>query len=864
MKTTFKLNFITNGEGIKTIDEVVGYDEFTYKVKQENNRYGRDINFLDNDLTFYKNRNHEFDLILFYWATFGWESQIQLIINIDGLEEVMGILNFKDANTDQIEFFTCSIIDDNVKSLVKKRDDIETNIFSNKTIDDDDIDPVSVKNMLLKAKPILQKSSWEMEGVFNGGTSRSELGGGAETRFINPVRVLKSFSFDDSFVPFSEKSKDKTAFEIVRLKNSGKDITVSIKDSSFEINGDSDGGGNGDITYKLIVATATIVDGKIINDSSGLVSTLVENVIYSGKISDSGSATKSGNFTFKIPFLNRNNSILVYWSIRTRKTSLLGTVESFIKIGDSTKIEISGTAIGFNMVFPAVRLIDAVKYNIKSISTADVNFPIAQINGEYYNQFIFTGKSLRNINDDFNIKFKDVEEFITEFNGDFSVNNGNVFIGTYKDFYPNEEIASYDDVQFDNYEISVNETYTLNKFTYGYNKFFSQREKEVDNTLNIIHGTASYVILNKFVEDKKEIKIKFIRDPFYIQEQASKAIEVSDNTATNIDSDIFIIDGIENAGDLVFEEASEIRHFFNTDTGRLEMNNDGSFNFTLLGISVGSPFEILPKDINQGSYTVFEVLPRTLILTKVNSGATDKTDGIRNTVFRYTVISVNIDFISRTDEGVVSIEGAEKGSSNVLFSIRRNIEKYWLEFLSTANRFTGKKIKNTEYISGKDVRINAFGLDMIESSSIDAVVPILSGFVHKVVFIKEFSEFLELKNKLQTTQGYITYLDNNGHPQRIYPRELSYKLTEKELSITGEEKYTPSNITINSGNSGFVIVNELMITDKIKYKRNKNLFSIFDTSGKLLFKPAFWNKIDVNNAVATTPEELESWLKLIS
>lgn len=862
MKTTFKLNFITNGEGIKPIDEIVGFDEFTFKVKQENGRYGRDINFLDNDLTFYKNRNHEFELLLFYFNTFMWESEIQVIINIDGLEEIIGVLNFKDAKTDQIEFLTCGIIDDNVKSLVKKRNDIETNLFSNKTIDDEDIEPVSTKKMLLKAKPIFQSSTWEMDDIFNGSTSRSELGGGAETRYFNPIRGLKSFALDDSFVPFLQKSKGREDFEIVRAKNSLKNITVTIKDSNFQINGDSDGGGNGDITYKLIVATATIVDGEIISDGFG--TTLIENVVYSGSISENGNATKNGDFSFNIPFLNRNNSIMVYWSIRTRKTSLLGTVESFITIGADTKIEISGTAIGFNMVFPAVRLIDAIKYNVKSISTGGVNFPLAQINGEYYNQFIFTGKSLRNIIDDFNIKFKDIEAFLSEFNGDFSVNNGNVFIGTYKDFYPNKEIASYTDVQFDTYEVEANENYTLNKFSYGYDKFFSQREEEIKNTLDIVHGTASYVILNKFAEDKKEVKVNFIRDPFYIQEQAIKAIEVSDDTATNVDNEIFVIDAVSAEANLLFEETSEIRHFFNVDTGKLELNNDGSFNFTLLGISVGSNFQILPKDKNQGDYTIFEILPRTLVLNIVNSGASSNTDGVRNTVFKYSVLSSEIEFVSRTDEGVVSVTGAESSFTNSLFSVRRNIQKYWLEYLSTANRFTKKNIKNTEYISGKNVKIDALGISVIESSDIEANTPILSGFNNTVTFIKEFSEYLQLKNNLQTEQGYVTYPDNNGHPTRIYPKELTYSLLDKELKIVGEEKYEPSNLKINTGNVGFVIVNDLMVTSEIKFKRESNLFSIFDSTNKLLFRPAFWNRIEFNGAVATTAEELESWLKLIS
>lgn len=110
---TFKLNFITNGEGIKPIDEPGGFDSVPFTFKQDEKRLGRDAFFggdNENQFTFFKMRNHELETLLYYFETFGWESHVDLIIEKDGIDNIIGRLDFLYAETDLLGYFKCKVI----------------------------------------------------------------------------------------------------------------------------------------------------------------------------------------------------------------------------------------------------------------------------------------------------------------------------------------------------------------------------------------------------------------------------------------------------------------------------------------------------------------------------------------------------------------------------------------------------------------------------------------------------------------------------------------------------------------------------------------------------------------------------------
>lgn len=165
---TFKLNFVTNGEGIVTIDEPIGFDSADFVTKQDSKRLARSISFSggENEFTFYRMRNHYFDTLMYYYETYGWESEVKLIIEKDGYENIVGDLDFFKATTDQLEYFKCKVIQDSNEAIVEKRKDINVNVFSDENIDLEPITPLTTENVLVKAKPIKQTSEWEVPFAF--------------------------------------------------------------------------------------------------------------------------------------------------------------------------------------------------------------------------------------------------------------------------------------------------------------------------------------------------------------------------------------------------------------------------------------------------------------------------------------------------------------------------------------------------------------------------------------------------------------------------------------------------------------------------------------------------------------------------
>ena len=178
---TFYLNFKNDNFGEIQITEVVKFDGASFTVEQDKDRYGRDISFGNEEvsLVFYDglydttvnplqlpsgsivyNLTMGLDFLLDYYKRFGFESEVEFIIKKDNVVFTVGILDFQLARTDQLTFFECKIIQENNRAIINRRKDTNIDVFSSKDLDNNDIDPLSTVNILLKAKPLTQISNW--------------------------------------------------------------------------------------------------------------------------------------------------------------------------------------------------------------------------------------------------------------------------------------------------------------------------------------------------------------------------------------------------------------------------------------------------------------------------------------------------------------------------------------------------------------------------------------------------------------------------------------------------------------------------------------------------------------------------------
>lgn len=874
MGETFKLNFITNGEGIKTINEPTGFDSVPFTFKQDEKRYGRDKFFggdNENEFTFYRMLNHEFETLLYYHETYGWEAEVKLIIEKDGIDNIIGDLDFKYAETDQLEYFKCKIIQDTNEATLKRRSELEVNVFNDEDFDGNEITPLNPQNILVKAKPITQASSWETPNAFIERFSASDNdnpGGVTMTNYFkfNPAINLKTYGIDNSLTffepwqksPFSNGADFGSDFKIIEAVNNLKKVKINITNIDLEIDPSNEDGGRGYIDISLELRYG--VDYE----------TAQKEILFSknGIYYDHATYTNSNDYYFEIPSLTRGESVWLHYTMKVRQSRQVGGGNRKINADttiNSMDVGITATSIAYNTIVPSVRLKDAVNQVVKSTSGLNTSFPFAEPNCEMHNQRLFNGNLLRNLTDRaFNIKFDDITDWLQEINGDYEVNGNTVFFGKYEDFYQNKEVGVFTDIRFDSFRKYMNERYAINQFSYKYKKYQSQKENEVANTFDIPHGDTQWNVQNRFVENKKEISVPFVRCSFYIDEQRRKAFDLNNDTSTQDDDTIFILDTKELNQDLTFTETDFLQHTYNTQTGYLKITNTGSFSWVLLGLRVSEDFRII-DDPNAGVYSLVEVTDRYIV---INNGSGDESNnGERNTQFTYIVSTVTAPFISWSNEGFNYIDGITDSDNfaNLKYTVKRNIRRFYNQYLATCNLFAKKPIKNTKYVNNGELSISYEGYQTVENTPFTPDSPILSPYMYDITIIADFNTFMSLQSQMKTDRGFVRFFDANGHVIKIYPKEMTFTKADEqgEIKIIGEGKHQTSLINIIYAGMGYLNINNEYRVHKLDYEVIGEKVAIKDKDGLLLYNPAYWHKITVNDANYETKEELIAALELL-
>ena len=732
-------------------------------------------------------------------------------------------------------------------------------------MDGNEIDPLTTENILIKAKPIKQISKWETASSFDWTFSAASAVRATRHRALLPCVNLVKYGVEDSLIPFSALSEGyiksssitdviKNDYIIVEAINNVKDISINITNVNFNVSTAVFNGGDGYVDFKFEIKYGADYD------------TAKTEMFFNGFLRENQSFTETRDFNLNIPYLNRADKIWCYCKFKVRQSnSFGGRFTTYVNV-PAMDIDITATSTAYNTISPSVRLKDAVSKTVEAVSQLPISFPFAEPNGEMYNQRVLNGNMLRNILDKpFYFSMKAIENWMPEINGDYEVGEESVYFGLYKDYYVNIESGVFDTIKFDDYEKMFNEKYAINQFNYNYSKYQSQKENEVENTYDVIHGESEWLVPNVFVENKKEISIDFVRDAFMIAETQKKALEESESTATQDDDTIFIIDTIQSIDDYIFTETDFLQHVYNVDSSVLELNNTGNFSFVLLGITAGTLFKILGSDTNAGTYTVTSVENRKLSLSGLSSSSRN---GERITQFEYIVTKETAPFKTWGNEGFTIIDNINNGDDyvNLKYSVKRNIVRFYNQYLATANLWAKKQIKNTFYKNNPEAILNYEGFITTEAESFTPSTPILSTYKHKITLITDFATYKTLENKIRSERGFIRIVDRDEFVLRIYPMEMTFVNSGDlgELMIIGEEKYENSLINIEYNELPFLTINDNYRTTRIIFKDKNEKIYIFDENGRLLYKPTFWHKITINGTNATNKQELIQWLTLIS
>lgn len=863
----YYLNFLSDNYGRKLIDEPVGVAEIDFNIKQEQGRMARDYT-LNGDIIefeFSYMRNHELKQMLYYFNKFGYEARVELEIVIDSINTYICELDFAQAETDDLEYFKCKGILIADRQVIKRRKSVKVDLFNNNNVDGDYIGKLNPENTLILATPLTQNSLWEQPSEFY---ENLDSKGNATTAYyyVNPCASIIKSEIEDTETNFQtfirQGVDDVEEFYILKAKNKLKNVQINLKNVDLTLVTDVDNGGNGYVDMNLSIyygetfATATKLQLLTAHETEGKTFNFKDD------------------FNIIINEIDVNQKVWVNFYFKVRQSATIPYTkprfECFTTIkGMSIDIKVESTS--YNSIVPSVSLYDAMKQVIKSISGMDIVAPRFDVGGSLYGNRLMNGNALRNIKGKpFNISLEDIEKSLGEMKCDYEITaDGKVFFGNEVDFYTSNEIGFFPNTQFSEMSKTFNPLYSVNEFYYNFKKYQALKENTVAGTADTIHGESRYVFHNKKVENKKVVDVEWTRDVLLIEELRKIGLKIEENTSTQDDDDIFILDCAATTIDQTFTESLEVKHTYNADTNKLSLRNDNSFNFVTLGIYVGSAFEILAPDQNTAEYTVFKSTPNELTLTRVTAGTNSAiNDGLRSTKIKYTIDDAVIPYTNRTNQGFdtepINLNAGTK-CSNLRYTVGRNIRNFWWSYLSTVNLYWKTvSIKNNWYKNNGECTTVYEGITVKEKSDITPDNPIVTPMMYnKMVFSNvEFLDYVTLQNNLRTLRGFIRAIDNNDKVIKVYPTELMYSMLDRELVVKGEEKYEPITMTISTADA-LITINSETITDSVITEIIGEKFYIYDLNRQLLYNGVYWNEVAINGALASSKTELQEWANLL-
>jgi hypothetical protein len=853
---TFYLNFKNDATGLVQITEPVKFDGASFTVEQDKGRYGRDISYGNEEvsLEFY---DGIFDngltmglfQLLDYYKTYGFESEVEFILKKNGVTFTVGLLDFQMAKTDLLTYFECKVIQENNRAIINRRKDINVDVFSDKDLDLNTITPLETESILLKAKPLYQASEWKSVGSNSFPVDSTD-----------PVKFFCGFNFAQTNVTYGIENSlgflentiytgnflDFDKFGLVYAQNRLSKINVKATI---------------DMTYT--VTQGVIPDfgfmalylcwGDTFDPS---ISSTTRQIMYEDTWGSGVEKTVLLNdtFEFTIDEIESGSKIWMFWASA-------GYVDCNVDVVHRDfNIKVNAVSTSIDSIIKGVRYVDLFKQNIKSISGLTVDAPKLDIEGEFYEQFAFNGKLIRQFTDKpFYVSFKDLSEGLQEVNADYQINQNNVFIGQYNDFYNNVDLGGYLQAPDSDFNTNFNDRYTINTFNYSYKSYEQNRDEA--NTVDSIHTDAQFLMPNKLVENNKKVEVNHIRDPFSIESARRQGINTKETTSLDNDDKIFLIDIYPLPSGSMGGFGSRL--LMRLNAGKLEILNntlDGSgipFNWTLLGFIVGSDFNIIAGK-NIGNYTVYSINETNILLLPIGFTPSFEGDGFIKTEYPLN----NVNYVNRTNEGFTEILNLSSGDnfSNLRYSIKRNM-KYWSSYLKTASKYKPSGIIQNTFFKNNGLLSTKYGSETVatvEGGNInvtDLSDAILSPMYYKTKVVAEFETVKTLLDNLATQKGFIRVVDTNNRVLKIHPTKLDYEWVTNLLTIEGEQRNESDFVTIDTLGTELVTINEVgynnIILKRKWFKIDGFFVTLYDFNNIPLINPTRFNKIKVNGIIYT-------------
>lgn len=889
MPIKYILDFVSLSHGELEIVQPLGLDEAQFKIVQEANELGRNVMYAGEgeDGSGSKFRigiqSHKKALrrMLEYRHFLGYEAVVLFKIEFSETLFTVGQVDFNTATTDGATYFEFQIKQLGKIQQFKRGYDIPVNLFSYKTLDDTNRQPIMQYRVLAPAKPVIQYSSWEsapqqVEGEY--------AFSGQDGFFIAPFPRQVKTGIDNSVLPFTSLFDAPDLSEgtqipirdqstLIRAVNNLTNIQVKVKGFKFTM------GVTGFPVRTLLR----------INFGSGYELGQFQSIT----LFDSTSSViniNNANYTVQIPLIPNTGVLWVSLSVISPIPPAGGTVSTANYNYSAGSIEITATSIAYDSIVQMCRVRDVMVENAARTSGMSVSAPrwdiiAGQPTGEFYEHFMTTQSMMRNLPDKpFNITTKEIVEGYLPFcNGGYQIIGETVFYGRYRDFYQDYEMGYYPQVVTDEIKKEVLPEADLKAINAGFSTFQSQKENEKANTQDEVHGNGKWFLPNKQAINTKEVKIDAVMSAFSLEDARRKALDISDTAATQDDSKKYVVECVPlpaNDSRRIRKQTATLQHqatgtqliLTNKSTGNADENGNLTSNFSwiLLGIEAGDTFTI-NSSVSAGTFVVASVAERVLTLN--TPGGSPGFVAEDNTTFTYRVGNTTT-YIWRTNEELTNYANLADGDNyvNLKNTLGRIVRNYYSEMLSTAILNTPfGNIKNTEY-NNNPTAMTRFTFDnenVIEAGEFRPNNAILSGYEYKDVrLVMDFEEYNRLQELIPAQRGYIRFKDSKGIDRKMYPSNVAFTLgkdgKDSFCLVTGKEKYEMNALRIFS-DGNVVTVNEKIQESGWRFSVNGNQeITIFDANGKRVGNTVYWNEVTINGVNPENVQELIVFLNGIS
>lgn len=929
----FFLNFLQLPQfGRIEITEPVKFDGASFTVEQDAQRFGRDISFGSEEvsLEFYdasgfwdrldtpqelpNGEQIEYmtmglPFILHGRKLYGFDLEVEFIVQKNGVDFTVGVLDVKTSETDGLTVFKSKVVQETRRAQIKRDEETKIDIFSDKDLNGEPIEPAQPIQMLLKAKPEKQLSNWKQK------QSMVQFAGGS--LFVNHTALIGTDGIKDSLVPFTTQSGiggnltfAVDNFKYIRAREDLSNIKVKLNcdiDFVYRVTNP-----DGDSFARISLFVFVHDEPFEVSETDTYESyTLYDHLIQS---------TSNEDFhlpeviEFELPFIGRGRCFSIFWSLSWDITTIgmptdvgdfletLGYAFSLAALGvgappgilfdvegenyssegptkwvfNSCDMEITATSTAIDSVISGVRYIDTFDQMAKSINGMSIEAPEFRLGGKYYDQILFSGNLIRQrTNVPFILDWKVQTEDLMEVAADYQVNPDRILLYTYPNYYNNVDMGAFTSPPDADFNLTFADKHTVRRFNYKYNTY--EQAGDAGRTIDGVHTELQYLIPNN-MQNNKEIVVKHIRDPFATEEARKNGVSAKPEQSLSIDDKTYLMDVVElpegSMGGFTYKllqrSTSVVGELEILNTSADGVQNEGStslFNWQLLGITLGQTF-IIYTGTNAGIYTVTDIQPSVITLY---NGALEiqDVDEFIQVEWEYT----GVFWVNRTDEGFDVITGIESPDnfSNLRFTPRRNIEN-WEPLLHTWSMYRPDGTIRNTYFKNDPTLQTQFegGALLVEKADIpvsELATPLVTPNYYSCKVIADFDMMIALWNAMLEQRGFIRIADTNGGMVKIFPVKFNYLWASEILSIEGEQKYESDVLTVDFIDGILRIYDAEypeVLTGNQWYQITDGFVQLFDNYNRAITDLIYFENVRVNGVQYDTPEALAIALSLIN